>query len=132
MTNKVILVFTMAPVFFASAATAERASLAPIGPSTCFTLEETDDPCGKAAQGPSITCEDQTSGPGWIRIAPKTYKCVVCPQHQSGQRDCSNTAASVHETIRRYGCERGTYALVETKELSSCYQAELSGAECEG
>lgn len=132
MNKRTLFVFITALVSFTNAATAERVTFAPIDAvSTCFTLEETK-PCGESGTGPSITCNDGTSGPGWIRVAEKTYKCMVCPQHQSGKRDCDNSEGIAQEKLIIYQCRGGTYTEVKEIVLQSCNKAVLSGNKCEG
>ena len=98
----------------------------------CFTLEETGQ-CGEGEIGRTITCEDGTSGPGWIITAEKTYKCVDCPQGQSGQKKCTNTGGPAKQTLQGYGCSRGSYAAAgDPVTLQTCHTGELSGNECEG
>ena len=123
-------VFMTVLVAFGASVTEARAVPLPVDSSAaCFTIQGTGT-CGMASTGGTITCEDGSSGPGWLRIAPKTYKCVYTRSGESGRRECSNVAAEVQETMKRFGCPRDTYGEVETMVLQTCPTAKLAGGSC--
>lgn len=97
----------------------------------CFTLERGRD-CGTAGTGSTITCDDGSSGPSFIRVAPATYVCKAASNGSGGQRGCSNTGDTVHEELTTYSCASGTYSSSGVRQLSRCFSAKLSGASCKG
>jgi len=105
---------------------------APAEAEPCFTLKETGQ-CGQDAIGPSISCPDGSSGPGWIITAEKTYKCMVCMKGQSGRKKCDNTRGEAYMKLQGFGCPGGSWGSVGAPtNLITCKSAELSGGDCEG
>ncbi len=97
----------------------------------CFTLKRDRD-CGTAGTGSTLTCEDGSSGPSFIRVAPATYVCQSAPRGSGGRKGCDNTGGKVHETLTTYSCASGTYSTNGPQQLSTCFTATLSGIACEG
>lgn len=121
-----VFVFSLALFDFAPVAYAQDAEPA----TPCFTLERGRD-CGTSGTGTTITCDDGSGGPSFIRVAPATYVCKAAIAGSDGQRGCNNTGTTVHETLTTYSCASGTYTGT-TVNLSSCRSAKLDGASCKG
>lgn len=97
----------------------------------CFTLEQGPN-CGVAATGTTIKCDDGSSGPSFVRVAPATYKCKAAPRGSGGKKGCDNTGTEVNETLITYSCASGSYTSSGTTVLSTCHSAKLSGVACVG
>ena len=123
MSLALILVLTNVPI----AGMAQE--VAPV--AACFTLERGKD-CGTSGTGSTITCEDGSAGPAFVRIAHATYKCKSAPPDSGGQKKCNNTGDTVAEKLITFSCAGGTYGPSGTTELSTCKSAKLDGSECRG